>query len=367
MEINYAEHFHRRSWNERWEYPSKSLVNLDTAIEGLNKLYLPAETNYDGGAALTFSRQNYWFGPVATIAYLVFIYIGPKMMENRKAYDLRTPLKYWNLGLAVFSFIGMVRVVPHLIYMLVVHGWEVSMCTPPAFTYGHGSCGLWVMLFIYSKYLELADTVFIVLRKKPLSFLHWYHHVTVLLYTWDAYVQEQPPGLYFVSMNYSVHAIMYFYYFLAAVMKKPPRWAVFVTILQISQMFIGVYVTGWGLYYSFNYATIDYMEPQLAFKPLQLGCSVARRNLYGGCLMYSTYFYLFAKFFAERYCVKRAKQQQPAGASKRSNSSGNSSSSSTNDESNDSKSRDTTDDVTAAAAAGRAATGSKAESGKKDK
>lgn len=34
---------------------------------------------------------------------------------------------------------------------------------------------------------EFGDTVFIVLRKRPLLFLHWYHHVTVLVYTWHAY------------------------------------------------------------------------------------------------------------------------------------------------------------------------------------
>jgi len=311
MEINYGQHFQRRSWSEPWDYPSSSLVNIDSISGGFFKgLFLPYETEYNGGITLTVSRQNYWLGPAVCVLYLLFIYIGPKVMGGRKPWDLRTPLKFWNLCLAVFSFIGTVRVLPHLVYLLLSLGWNVSMCTPPAFTYGHGACGLWVMLFIYSKYFELVDTVFIVLRKKPLTFLHWYHHLTVLLYTWDAYVQEQPPGIYFVAMNYTVHAIMYFYYFLAAVMSKPPKWAVFVTILQISQMFIGVYVTGWGLYYSFNYSGIDYMEAHTAPKPLTVGCAVSRYNLYGGCLMYSTYFYLFAQFFVNRYWFAAAKSRE---------------------------------------------------------
>lgn len=45
--------------------------------------------------------------------------------------------------------------------------------------------------------------MFIILRKRSLSFLHWYHHATVLLYTWDAFVVEQPPGIYFCAMNYT--------------------------------------------------------------------------------------------------------------------------------------------------------------------
>jgi hypothetical protein len=45
---------------------------------------------------------------------------------------------------------------------------------------------------------ELGDTVFVVLRKKPLIFLHWYHHVTVLLYCWHSYASRSSAGLYFV-------------------------------------------------------------------------------------------------------------------------------------------------------------------------
>merc|ERR1719197_2386399 len=91
-----------------------------------------------------------------------------------------------------------------------------SMCALPSDTWGVGPTGFWVMTFIYSKIPELIDTVFIILRKKPLIFLHWYHHVTVLLYCWDAYSTMAASGLYFVAMNYSVHAFMYGYYCLTS-------------------------------------------------------------------------------------------------------------------------------------------------------
>lgn len=33
-------------------------------------------------------------------------------------------------------------------------------------------------------YNEFGDTWLLVLKKKPIIFLHWYHHMTVLLYSW---------------------------------------------------------------------------------------------------------------------------------------------------------------------------------------
>jgi len=35
-------------------------------------------------------------------------------------------------------------------------------------------CGFWTWLFVLSKLPELGDTIFIVLRKQPLIFLHWW-------------------------------------------------------------------------------------------------------------------------------------------------------------------------------------------------
>jgi len=47
-----------------------------------------------------------------------------------------------------------------------------------------------------------------------LQFLHWYHHITVLLFCWHSYAVTSSTGLYFVAMNFSVHAVMYGYYYL---------------------------------------------------------------------------------------------------------------------------------------------------------
>merc|ERR1719316_443993 len=96
--------------------------------------------------------------------------------------------------------------------------------------------------FVYSKIPELLDTVFLVLRKKPVIFLHWFHHLTVLLYCWHAFDNLVAPGLWFASMNFSVHSVMYFYFFMTNVgfYKAVQPLAPLITTIQILQMVGGI-------------------------------------------------------------------------------------------------------------------------------
>lgn len=142
---------------------------------------------------------------------------------------------------------------------------------------------------------ELIDTFFIVVHKKPLIFLHWYHHITVLLYCYHSYVTTSPPGIFFVVMNYSVHASMYGYYFLMA-MKWRPKWfnPIIITIFQISQMIVGVAVTLAGFYY---YKT----DPT---------CGIEKENNTAAFVMYGSYLFLFLQFFFGRYYNQKGKKKQ---------------------------------------------------------
>lgn len=158
----------------------------------------------------------------------------------------------------------------------------------------------WLMLisshFLFSSiYSELVDTFFIIIHKKPLIFLHWYHHITVLLYCWHSYVTTSPPGIFFVVMNYSVHASMYGYYFLMA-MKLRPKWfnPMIITAFQISQMIVGVVVTLLGFYY---YTTDS-------------ECKIEKENNTAAFVMYGSYLFLFLQFFIGRYFNSKAKKQK---------------------------------------------------------
>lgn len=84
-------------------------------------------------------------------------------------------LRLWNLFLAVFSFLGMVRTMPQLLAIVGQDGWRMMNCGKASDMYGLGAAGLWTMLFVHSKYVEFVDTFFLIVRKKPVSLLHWYY------------------------------------------------------------------------------------------------------------------------------------------------------------------------------------------------
>mmetsp|Transcript_46671 Transcript_46671/g.108771 ORF Transcript_46671/g.108771 Transcript_46671/m.108771 type:complete len:311 (-) Transcript_46671:104-1036(-) len=240
-----------------------------------------------------------WLPLALCSLYLIVVFGGIRVMSTRKAVQVKPAWRCWNLGLSIFSLFGALRTVPHLAMLVARHGVHWATCAIPTDVgscWGVGVCGLWVMLFVMSKIPELGDTAFIVLGKKKLLFLHWYHHVTVLLFCWHSYSTRSSSGLWFTTMNYSVHAIMYFYYFLAAVCSKPPKWALMVTIMQLVQMAIGIVVTLSHLHILFH----DSVQ----------NCDGHVPNLTAALGMYASYFILFAQFLFGRYCKKRDPKAQ---------------------------------------------------------
>jgi len=227
-----------------------------------------------------------WICSVASVTYLIFIFSVSFLMKDREPYGLRQPLALWSFGLAIFSILGTLRTWPEFLHGLSKEGLRFTVCDPNFLEADHVTA-LWTWLFVLSKLPELVDTVFIVLRKQKLIFLHWYHHVTVLWFSWYSYVGFTSTCRWFMVMNYAVHALMYSYYGIRAsrIMKVPNVLAMVITTLQTLQMVVG--------------CTINI----LAFYYLSSGekCSVSYQNLLWSFLMYISYFYLFARFFYLSY------------------------------------------------------------------
>jgi hypothetical protein len=272
------------------EYPSIEPFFMQYEKEWTDGVYWTRTSRIFANAAI-----------IASVTYVILVFGGARLMKNRKPFDLKAPLAIWNLILSVFSIIGTIRLIPHLVYGLAINDSSYFFCRQAYAAYGAGAPGLWVNLFIWSKYFELIDTAFLVLRKKPVSFLHWFHHATVLMYCWDASQYQMPTGIFFATFNYLVHAIMYTYYFIAAV-TKPPKWGMFVTVLQIVQMFAGMFVTAYHYY----------------LKSTVPNCDGSYHNLAAAFVMYTAYNALFVQFFVGRYLKKKTSKKQreePAGNS----------------------------------------------------
>lgn len=156
----------------------------------------------------------------------------------------------------------------------------------------------WFGVFCISKLPEMLDTIFLLLNKRRVITLHWWHHVTVLLFCWAQIVSypDAGDGPIFALANSAIHSIMY-PYFALAVKFKCVRWKplrITITFLQISQMFLGLLLR----YYSDTHCANSYVYPERA-----------RWVGIFGWLIYGSYMVLFLKFFYEQYVAKAAKQR----------------------------------------------------------
>lgn len=215
-------------------------------------------------------------------------------MNDRAACNLRRPLALWNLILAIFSTVGFVVMILPILEQLRETGYASTVCDSPLMHQPWLS--FWAFLFVLSKLVEFGDTIFIILRKTPLNFLHWYHHITVLLYSWYALATRNTAGHWFCSLNMGVHSVMYSYYtFKALGFHVSSSIAKGITILQLSQFVVGLVVLLSGVF----------------FKLMGEECGVTGTHIIAGVLMYGSYFLLFLHFFYQRYVVQPKKIKAP--------------------------------------------------------
>ncbi|XP_065158757.1 very long chain fatty acid elongase AAEL008004-like [Atheta coriaria] len=191
-------------------------------------------------------RVKGWFlmsSPFPTIA-ISLIYaitvtkIGPKLMENRKPFQLRKTIIAYNFIQVLLSIF--------LFHEACVNGWLTFYsytCQPVDFS--NNPVALRTVrgcyLYFLSKFFEFLDTAFFVLKKNnhQISALHVIHHGIMPMSVWWG-VKFFPGGnsTFFGFLNTFVHIIMYSYYLVAALgpqYKKYLWWKKYLTLLQMVQ------------------------------------------------------------------------------------------------------------------------------------
>jgi len=260
-----------------------------TSFQGMS-LGRSERTWWSGNDWSRFTSQH-WEVPLwAVTAYLILIPSLKWLVAKYGKWDVKNFAFYWNAGLSIFSWCGVFTCVPLLLRFLLRDGFYFTTCAPPTW-YGDDLSGLFLGLFIYSKVAELVDTVLLVLAQKPVIALQWWHHSTVLLYCWHSYSVSIATGMWFCCMNYAVHSVMYGYFAITATKyrKLVSPFAIFITLAQLLQMVVGMYVTVKAVLYQVNGNV----------------CHVNKTNSVLGLLMYFSYFVLFSKLFVDNYLLKK--------------------------------------------------------------
>lgn len=236
-------------------------------------------------------KEAWVYSVPVSFLYFAAVQVGQKYMEDKDPWNLRVPLFFWSALLAVFSWLGTARLTVFLAITIQEEGFFPSLCSIKHKI--DNPVWLWLYLFIISKLPELGDTFFIVARKSKLHFLHWYHHITVFIYSFYLCAHPHSSMIWYAGMNFAVHAMMYTYYTLRAARVPIPRClAMFVTTCQLSQMVVGVVIQVTAAY-------LVYVEDK--------SCDCTTRDILFGMTIYLSYMVLFADFFYRSYFGKRDK------------------------------------------------------------
>ncbi|XP_049805466.1 elongation of very long chain fatty acids protein AAEL008004-like [Schistocerca nitens] len=174
---------------------------------------------------------------VAAYLYVVII-LGPRLMANRKPFQLRSVLIYYNAFQVAFSLI--------MLWEHLMSGWlwDYSFrCQPVDYSRSPTALRMANLCWWYyiSKLTEFMDTIFFVLRKKDnqVSLLHLYHHTLTPIETWICCkFIAGGHGTFSNLINNIVHVIMYLYYMMAAMgpaYHKYLWWKKYLTSLQLAQ------------------------------------------------------------------------------------------------------------------------------------
>ncbi|KAG0183398.1 hypothetical protein DFQ29_005774 [Apophysomyces sp. BC1021] len=214
-------------------------------------------------------------------------------MRNTPPFTCKTLFQIHNVLLTAVSGILLALLVEQVFPQLVRHGLYYSVCSQDAWTSKHE---LLYYLNYLVKYWELADTVFLVLKKKKLG-----NMTMALCYT--QLVGKTTVSWLPIVLNLSVHVLMYYYYFRAASGVRL-WWKKYLTSMQISQFVIdlvAIYACGYS-YFAYSYGN---------FLPNFGTCSGTETSAIFGCALLTSYLFLFINFYRLTYNAKAKAMANP--------------------------------------------------------
>ncbi|TPX31017.1 very-long-chain 3-oxoacyl-CoA synthase [Synchytrium microbalum] len=236
-------------------------------------------------------------------SYLAIVLSGSFLMRYvEKPVTFKWIFFWHNAVLSTASAYLLGLFMENLIPIIYNHGLFFAICDAGAYT---NRMELLYYINYLFKFWELADTVFLVLKKKQLEFLHVYHHAATAYLCFIELDGRTSVSWVVITLNLLVHVIMYYYYARTTVSSKPVWWKKHLTTMQITQFVIDlgvIYFATYNLYVSRYYKHLPHYG----------GCYGSEEAAQVGCVILSSYLLLFIQFFIKTYYGIRASRASKA-------------------------------------------------------
>jgi len=219
---------------------------------------------------------------VVTVLYIPIVFLINKYI---KKFNLNIANMAWNGIASIYSLITFLCLADVTLQILIQ---PANVCNDELYDPQTPRIYYAINIFFLSKIAEMIDTILLALRKKPITLLHLYHHLSVFLY--GAYIMynlfscsssTHNQVIVFACMNTFVHFIMYGYYFIGCIDKRIYKYAKGLTVLQLAQFVLGIILC------IISYSCTDAITICIS------------------SILYFSYLLLFARYFINRYLKTR--------------------------------------------------------------
>jgi len=233
----------------------------------------------------------------ALVSYLAIIFGLQEFMKTRQPIKLNGLFQLHNVVLTVGSGLLLACMAEEVVPIIWRTGLFDAACSTKSWT---SRLEFYYIINYFFKYLELLDTVFLVLKKKPLAFLHVYHHAVTAFLCFTQLNGRTSISWVVISLNLAVHVLMYYYYYATAGGKRI-WWKKYLTTMQITQFVIDLFAVYFGTYSRFAFKF---------WKTPNIGdCAGTESAALFGCGVLTSYLFLFIKFYIDTYKKKPTVQR----------------------------------------------------------
>ncbi|KAF8640696.1 hypothetical protein AX17_000352 [Amanita inopinata Kibby_2008] len=225
------------------------------------------------------------------LSYLALVFGIKAFMRNRQPQKLTTLFQAHNIILSGGSLVLLILILEEILPIMWDKGIFNAVCHEESWT---PRLEFYYMINYYFKYLELLDTVFLALKKKPLQFLHVFHHSATALLCYSQLNGKTSISWLVIGLNLAVHVIMYYYYYATAGGARF-WWKKYLTTMQILQFVIDLFAVYFGTYQHFAHAYYQGILPSMG------NCAGSETAALFGCALLTSYLGLFINFYIQTY------------------------------------------------------------------